>query len=78
MKQFVKAMEQLQNIFPSLSDAKLKESIFVGPNIRKLIKDAEFGIKFNATKLQAYASLNKVVKNFLENKNSPDFKEIVT
>lgn len=46
MKQFVKGLNRddsgfsyLQEIFPHLTYAKLKEGIFVGPQIRKLLKD---------------------------------------
>lgn len=52
MKQFVKALNKegegfkhLQQIFPALSEAKLKEGIFVGPDIRKLMKDTSFDEK---------------------------------
>ena len=46
MKNFVKAMNQdgaafkyIFNKFPVLSQANLKEGIFVGPQINKLLKD---------------------------------------
>jgi hypothetical protein len=46
MKQFVKALPKTGNCFkylckmlPHLSDAKLKDGVFVGPDIRKLIFD---------------------------------------
>ena len=46
MKQFVKALPwegegftYLCRKFPGLSDAKIKEGVFVGPDIRKLMKD---------------------------------------
>jgi hypothetical protein len=46
MKQFVKALPKegeyfkyLCKKFPGLSDAKLKDGIFVGPDIRKLLSD---------------------------------------
>lgn len=46
MKQFVKALPNdgaaflyLRKKFPGLSDAKVKEGVFVGPDIRKLMKD---------------------------------------
>ncbi|GFV30938.1 uncharacterized protein TNCV_4013721 [Trichonephila clavipes] len=52
MKQSVKALEKegecfkyICEQFPGLSDAKLKESIFVGPDIRKLLKDDTFVTK---------------------------------
>ena len=49
MKNFVYAMDEngegfkhLRSVFPGLSDAKLKEGIFVGPQIRKVISDKNF------------------------------------
>ena len=46
MKNFVKAMNQeesaftyLREKFPRLSKAKLREGIFIGPQMRDLIKD---------------------------------------
>ena len=47
LKNFVKAMNKsgegfkhLQNLFPTISSAKLNEYIFIGPDIRKVIKDS--------------------------------------
>ena len=49
MKNFVKALDKngeafhyLKALFPEISDAKLKEGIFVGPQIRKLLNDNIF------------------------------------
>jgi len=49
MKNFVKAMDQeeavityLRGKFPRLSEAKLKEGIFIGPQIWELIMDKYF------------------------------------
>ena len=49
MKQFVKALNKkgscfkyIQEKFPYMSAEKVKEGVFVGPQIRKLIKDAQF------------------------------------
>jgi hypothetical protein len=46
MKNFVKAIDHngqgflyLQRKFPRNSDAKIKEGIFIGPQIRELMKD---------------------------------------
>jgi len=46
MKNFVKGMdktgrgfEYLGSKFPNVSDAKIKESIFIGPQIRELMQD---------------------------------------
>jgi hypothetical protein len=49
MKNFVKAMHKngtgfvyFKHEFPWLSDAKIKEGIFVGPQVRELIEDEQF------------------------------------
>lgn len=49
MKQFVKALVKInlnfiyiKNLFPKISEAKIKGGIFVGPQIRKLMQDDEF------------------------------------
>lgn len=54
MKNFVKAMNKdgagfqyLKTKFPRISDAKLKEGIFVGPQIRELMTDEVFNSKLN-------------------------------
>lgn len=84
MKQFVKALSKqgecfkyLCNKFPSLSEAKLKEGIFVGPDIRKLMKDEDFETKMNFEEKEAWVSFKKVVKNFLGNKKSSDYVQLV-
>jgi hypothetical protein len=57
MKNFVKAMNQeeaaftyLREKFPRLSEAKLKEGIFIGPQIRDLIKGEYFDRLFQGDK----------------------------
>ena len=49
MKQFVKALNKdgvcfkyIQEKFPNLSAEKVREGVFVGPQIRKLTKDLKF------------------------------------
>ncbi len=49
MKNFVKAMDKtdqafkyLTSKFPRLSNAKIKEGVFIGPQIRELLRDIEF------------------------------------
>ena len=62
MKNFVKAMAKqnsngfklLSKNFPKLSQAKLKEGIFVGPQIREVFKDPEFEKTLNRLKLRAW------------------------
>ena len=74
MKNFVKAMNQeeaaftyLWENFPRLSEAKLKEYIFIGPQIWDLIKDEYFDKLFPDDEKLAWDSFKFVVKVFLGN-----------
>jgi len=73
MKNFVKAMNQeeaaftyLWENFPRLSEAKLKEGIFIGPQIRDLIKDEYFDKLLQGDVKAAWDSFKFVVKGFWE------------
>ena len=70
-KQFVKAVskessafEFLQKSFPSISYAKIKEGIFVGPQIRKLIFNHAFDETLNSNELDAWTSFKEICQNF--------------
>ena len=73
MKTFVKAMNHDGAAFMYLkekfglfkSEAKLKEGVFIGPEIRKLLLDDQFTEKLNSTELDAWKSFKQVVDNFL-------------
>ena len=65
MKNFVKTMTQgeaafthLREKFPRLSEAKLKEGIFIGLQIRDLIKDEYFDRLFQGDEKAAWTVLN--------------------
>jgi len=56
MKNFMKGMEKtgsgfqyLKNKFPNVSDVKIKEGIFIGPQIRELMQDKQFDEDLNKT-----------------------------
>lgn len=84
MKQFVKALdkesacfEYLQEKFPEISDAKLKEGIFDGPQIRTLFNDEKFITKMTEHQKAAWLSFKKVAQNFLGNQKSEDYQNLV-
>ncbi|GBM08084.1 hypothetical protein AVEN_122997-1 [Araneus ventricosus] len=89
MKQFVKAFQKKVNAsnikiqnsncdqFPGLSEAKLKESVFVGPDIRKMMKDDNFETKMETNERKAWESFKLVITSFLGNKKDPNYKSIV-
>jgi len=71
MKNFVKTMNQeeaaftyLREKFPRLSEAKLKEGIFIGPQIRDLIKDEYFDRLLQGDEKAAWDNFKFVVKGF--------------
>jgi hypothetical protein len=64
-------------MFPKLSNAKLKERIFVGPQIRKIVKDPLFEEKFNHIELSALRSFKNVTQDFLGNKKAENYEEII-
>jgi len=84
MKQFVKALDindecykYIRNKFPNLTDAKVKEGIFVGPDIRKLMKDEEFIKTMKTDEKDAWLSFQSVCENFLGNNRDTKFRTIV-
>ncbi|GBM92804.1 hypothetical protein AVEN_182696-1 [Araneus ventricosus] len=63
MKQFVKDLPKdgecfkyFCDQFPGLSEAKLKEGVFVGPDIRKMMKDENFETKMETNERKACES----------------------
>jgi len=85
MKQFVKALdkngkcfEYLARQFPQISDAKLKEGIFDGPQIRKMLRDQTFITTMSNVEKAAWLSFKNVVENFLGNNKSENYKTIVS
>ena len=84
MKQFVKALEKDGDCFkyicmklPSLTIEKLKAGIFDGPQIQKLMNDANFCNFMNPVELSACTAFTNVVKFFLGKTKAPNYKELV-
>lgn len=84
MKNFVKSLDKekagfiyLRQKFPKISEAKLKEGVFVGPQIRKLFKDPNFEAVLNKVELNAWQSFKNVEKGFLGNKKEENYKDLV-
>ena len=83
-KNFVKGMDRtgkrftyIKNKFPRVSDAKIKEGIFVGPQIRELMKDQNFDEELNDLEKAAWLSFKKVCTEFLGNHKANNYSEIV-
>ena len=83
-KNFVKALDKegeplaiLRDIFPRLSDAKIKEGVFVGPQIKKLMKNDAFKLALNLTEHKAWVALLNTITNFLGKHRSENYKDII-
>ena len=84
MKQFVKTLsvvsdsfKYLYNAFPVITIEKMKAGIFDGPQIRKLIKDKDFIKSMTDVEKNAWKTFVSVVRNFLGNTKSSNYKELV-
>ncbi|GBO23432.1 hypothetical protein AVEN_133205-1 [Araneus ventricosus] len=63
----------LKTKFPRLSEAKIKEGIFVGPQIRQLFKDSMFMKHLNREEKRAWLAFENVCMDFLGSKKSDDY-----
>ena len=84
MKQLVKAFDKesaafhyLHRKFPSLSAAKIKEGIFIGPQIRDLLQDDQFEQTMNPLQLAAWKDFRAVCEGFLGNHRSRNYAQLV-
>jgi len=84
MKNFVKAMDQngsafkyMTEKFPRLIAAKIKEGVFVGPQIRKLFRDDMFNNLLQGDEKKAWDAPRLVSTNCLENIRAENYKELI-
>jgi hypothetical protein len=71
------AFQYLRQMFPNCQNAKLKEGICVGPQIRKIVKDPQFEEKLNHIELSAWRFFQNVTHDFLGNKKTENYEEII-
>ena len=84
MKQFTKALDKegqcfmyLRKQFEKLSDVKIKEGIFDGPQIRKMFKEKNCILHMNAIEKSAWLRFKSIVENFLRDHKCHDYEELV-
>ena len=68
----------LQSTFPCLSNAKIKEGVFIGPQIRKLFHNNGFDKMLNEDERTAWNCLKNVCQNFLSSHRADNYSELVT
>ncbi|UYV68033.1 hypothetical protein LAZ67_5002872 [Cordylochernes scorpioides] len=67
----------LKQKISSISEAKIKEGIFVGPQIRELQQDGNFQNSLNEVEAAAWNSFRKVCKIFLGSVKVENYRDIV-
>jgi hypothetical protein len=84
VENFVKIMDKTgrgfeydRNKFPNASDAKIKEDIFIGPQIRKLIQDKQFEEHLNDTEINVLLSFKRICKDFLGNHKAANYHNVM-
>ena len=84
MKNCVKALhkngavfQHLSTVFPGLSAAKLNKGIFVGPQVREVLKDTDFEEFLNSKELRAWGAFKSVCSGFLSNTRVPDYQACI-
>ena len=60
-----------------MSEAKIKAGVFVGPQIREVMKDETFPTTLNPKELAAWRSFKAVTDNVLGNERADNYEEIV-
>ena len=84
MKQFVKALDEesaafqyLRQLFPKLSEAKVKAGVFVGPQIEKVLQCKQFSTMLTTKEKAAWNSFVAAVRGFLGNHKAENYVEVV-
>ena len=72
-----RGFEYVRNKFPNVSDAKVKEGIFIGPQIRELIQDKQFDEDLNESKRNAWLSFKRIFKDSLGNHKAANYQNVV-
>ena len=60
-----------------MNDAKIKEGIFIGPQIGELMRDKQFDQDLNETERNAWLSFKRICKDFLGNHKAANYQDIV-
>jgi len=83
-KNFVKGMNRngtaflyLRQTFPLLSDAKIREGVFTGPDIRSLLRDEVFERIITGDEQKAWHAFREVVTSILGNRRADNYKDLV-
>ena len=84
MRNFMKGMDKTGRGFEyvrskssNVSDAKVKEDIFIGPQIRELMQEKQFDEDLNETERNSWLSFKRICKDFLGNHKAANYQDVV-
>jgi len=60
-----------------VSEPKINESIFIGPQNRELTQDKEFDEDLNETERNVWLSFKRICKDFLGNHKAANYQDVV-
>ncbi|GBN72339.1 hypothetical protein AVEN_159551-1 [Araneus ventricosus] len=81
---FVKGLDRegvaflhLRNKFKHISEAKVKEGVFIGPQIKAVFRDEEFEKKQSEAEKAAWLAFKSVCTHFLGNRKAENYEDLV-
>jgi len=72
-----RGFEYLRNKFPNVSDEKIKDGIFIGPQIREMTQDKQFDEDLNETERNAWLSFKRICKDVLGNHKAANYQDVL-
>ena len=69
--------EYVRDKFPNVSDAKIKDGIFTGSQIRELMQNKQFDEDLNETERNAWLPFKSICKDFLGNHKAANYQDVV-
>ena len=72
-----RGFQYVRNKFPKVSDAKIKECIFIGSQIIELMQDKQFDEDLNETERNAWLKFKRICKDFLGNHKAANYQDVV-
>jgi hypothetical protein len=66
----------VRNKFPNVSDAKIKEGIFLGPQIGEVMQDKQFEEDVNKTGRNEWLTIKKICKDLVGNHKAANYQDV--
>ena len=78
LKPTSRAFHHITQMFPSISEAKVKGGIFVGPQIRRMLASEELEEKMSDLERNAWQAFRMIMEKFLGNHRRDDYAMVVS